>query len=72
MKYIGFCFINYRNNAALIASGEVAKKTMIGLDKIGLTRIGEAASIFFSIEKVYSHCSFHLNASAFLNNLMMI
>ena len=50
-----------------MVSCEVAKYTIMGWDDTGFTKIGGSASIFLIIEKVCSHCSFHLKAYAFLN-----
>jgi len=53
-----------------MASFEVARYTIIGWVDTGLTRIRGSTIIFLIMEKVCSHCSFHLKASTFSTTLL--
>ena len=54
-----------------MASCEVANYTMMGSNDTCLTRNEGSTIIFIIVEKVCSHCSFHLKASAFLNSFII-
>ena len=71
MKFIGFCSGYFWIKVAPMTSCEVDKYTIIGCVDTGLTKMGGSTIIFLIREKVCSHCSFHLKASAFLNNFII-